>query len=84
MILRRFNARHFSIIVPFIFYLILLGVAYKLSMPLRSETKPQDFMSFLDRIKKKKSDLKKETIIEYHEISKRLPPVQVLTLVFKK
>lgn len=84
MFLRRFNARHFSIIIPFIFYLVLLGLAYKYSVPLRSEGTPKDLKSILDKIKKKKSDVKRDISIEHQEINGRLPPVQVLTVVFKK
>lgn len=84
MSFKRFNARHFSILIPFLLYLVLLGLALKFSFPLRSESKPKDFMSFLDRVKKKKGDMKKESVITSDDIAKRLPPVQVLSVVFKQ
>ncbi|XP_014290081.1 45 kDa calcium-binding protein [Halyomorpha halys] len=84
MFFRKLNARHFSIVIPFLFYVILLGLVYKYSIPLKSETKPKNFMSILEKIRKKKHDIKKDSVIELQEVSKRLPPVQLLTTVFKK
>lgn len=84
MFFRKFNARHFSIVIPFIFYVILLGLVYKYSVPLKSETKPKTFMSILEKIRKKKHEVKKESVIEFQEVSNRLPPVQLLSTVFKK
>ncbi|XP_014258448.1 45 kDa calcium-binding protein [Cimex lectularius] len=79
--MRLLSELRLSVLAPALFYLLLLLLALRSSVPLRP--KKLDLDTILERMRKKKFEVK-EAIVEYQEVNRTLPPVQLLTVIFKR
>ncbi|KAL1116570.1 hypothetical protein AAG570_005042 [Ranatra chinensis] len=80
------DVRYFSVCVPLLFYFSFLGLVLKLSIPLRSHQllhPSVDHQRFYQQSDVDHQPEIQETIVELKEFDKSIPPVQLLTLIFK-